>query len=838
MSTTNFPPSTLSTTSPTPPPPPQNLDQQQSPTTLSKSISSSSDTPNSTNNNNSLLNCNSVSVNGVDRDSIANECSEEDLELLARLEAQNRLIETDIKSLNSLANSGHSRQSSDTSTMSESHGDLWIVWGQLINDWTDQYRKRTTFVKELVRKGIPQHFRGLAWQYLCNARSNVPREKYAEYLQQSSPCEKIIKRDIARTYPAHDFFKDKDGPGQVGLFNVMKAYSIHDKEVGYCQGSAFLVGVLLLQMPEEDAFAVLVRLMEDYRLREIYKPTMAELGLCIYQLECSVQELLPELNRHFQSQNFYTSMYASSWFLTLFTSCLPLHIANRVMDLFLSEGMEVIFRLSLAILMISKEELLKLDMEGLLKYFQKDIFSKLEVDPDYLITLAIHVKYDQKKMKKLTKEYNALKTKEQEEMVELRKLRTENRLLRQRIESLEVESAELADKLIKGQISRAEEAEDNFQIKRELSGLKQREQELQKEIDKANLTIKELKDVRAFNNSLESQEAHQVIDSLQEELVAVKLREAENNDEMKSLRARIGELEEVNKQLREVPPDHAVAQLQEELIAVKLREAEANLSMKELRQKFNDLNQMWTEHLSTSHANSDSSQPSSLEQANAPTPSALSVTSSPLKMLNNLKRSSEFSNEIIKLKQELMTAKLREAEAVAELKELRQRVMELETQNQVSLNQIRRQAEEINKIRREQDSISDQRVNFSKELQQERQKYIELDSKFKEQQFMNRIKDMEQTQIIAELRQKVSALEVTKEELVTVQKLEESGNEPQDSEELHDRMVELQSEIFRLEVSNYKLNNMQNLTNGSTGPCNNSYKTSATGSQTHDVTIT
>lgn len=334
-------------------------------------------------------------------------------------------------------------------------------------------------------------------------------------------------------------------------------------------------------------------------------------------------------------------------------------------------------------------------------------------------------------------------------------------MLRQRIESLEVESAELADKLIKGQISRAEEAEDNFQIKRELSGLKQREQELQKEIDKANLTIKELKDVRAFNNSLESQEAHQVIDSLQEELVAVKLREAENSDEMKSLRARIGELEEVNKQLREVPPDHAVAQLQEELIAVKLREAEANLSMKELRQKFNDLNQMWTEHLSTSHANSDSSQPSSLEQANAPTPSALSVTSSPLKMLNNLKRSSEFSNEISKLKQELMSAKLREAEAVAELKELRQKVMELETQNQVSLNQIRRQAEEINKIKREQDSVSDQRVNFSKELQQERQKYIELDSKFKEQQFMNRIKDMEQTQIIAELRQKVSALEVT-----------------------------------------------------------------------------
>ena len=45
-----------------------------------------------------------------------------------------------------------------------------------------------------------------------------------------------------------------------------------------------------------------------------------------------------------------------------------------------------------------------------------------------------------------------------------------------------------------------------------------------------------------------------------------------------------------------------------------------------------------------------------------------------------------------------MGAKLREAEAVAELKELRQKVMELETQNQCSLNQIRRQADDMNKV--------------------------------------------------------------------------------------------------------------------------------------------
>lgn len=124
-------------------------------------------------------------------------------------------------------------------------------------------------------------------------------------------------------------------------------------------------------------------------------------------------------------------MYASSWFLTLFTSNLPLHIANRVMDLFLSEGIEIIFRLSIAILQMCRDDLLKLDMEGLLRYFQKEMPGRCEIDPDYLVNLAINVKLDQKKMKKLAKDYSTIKAKEQEELVELRVI--ENHLKNQPI---------------------------------------------------------------------------------------------------------------------------------------------------------------------------------------------------------------------------------------------------------------------------------------------------------------------------------------------------------------------------------------------------------------------
>ena len=119
-------------------------------------------------------------------------------------------------------------------------------------------------LQDLARRGIPQHLRGISWQMLSGAHNSPEKSKYLDYLKTESACEKVgliencyhiltsdlkaIHRDIARTYPEHDFFKKKDGIGQEALFNVMKAYSIHDREVGYCQGSAFIVGLLLMQV--------------------------------------------------------------------------------------------------------------------------------------------------------------------------------------------------------------------------------------------------------------------------------------------------------------------------------------------------------------------------------------------------------------------------------------------------------------------------------------------------------------------------------------------------------------------------------------------------------------
>jgi hypothetical protein len=74
----------------------------------------------------------------------------------------------------------------------------------------------------MIRTGVPVHFRPLLWQCLAKVDTSNAKQKYINYLKMTSPCEKVIRRDISRTYPEHEFFKEKQGIGQERLFNVIK----------------------------------------------------------------------------------------------------------------------------------------------------------------------------------------------------------------------------------------------------------------------------------------------------------------------------------------------------------------------------------------------------------------------------------------------------------------------------------------------------------------------------------------------------------------------------------------------------------------------------------------
>ena len=43
------------------------------------------------------------------------------------------------------------------------------------------------------------------------------------------------RMNTARTFPTHPLFQSPNGKGQTALFNIMKVYSLYDRELGYCQ---------------------------------------------------------------------------------------------------------------------------------------------------------------------------------------------------------------------------------------------------------------------------------------------------------------------------------------------------------------------------------------------------------------------------------------------------------------------------------------------------------------------------------------------------------------------------------------------------------------------------
>ncbi|KAL1405949.1 GTPase-activating protein [Vanrija albida] len=249
----------------------------------------------------------------------------------------------------------------------------WVFWGAVVQDYEEVARTRPKDLSRAIQQGIPPVIRGPIWQLMSSSKSIELEETYKALLKQTSPYEKAIHKDLSRTFPQHKFFQNA-GTGQESLFMVVKAYSLYDREVGYTQGLAFIVAALLLNMPDEEAFCVLVRLMDSYNLRSHYLADMPGLQLRLYQFDRLVEDTLPLLHSHLTRKGIKSSMYASQWFMTLFSYRFPLSLVYRVLDIVLAEGIEAVFRFALAILRKSEDGLLQLEFEHILQFLQGDIF--------------------------------------------------------------------------------------------------------------------------------------------------------------------------------------------------------------------------------------------------------------------------------------------------------------------------------------------------------------------------------------------------------------------------------------------------------------------------------
>nr|XP_037276914.1 TBC1 domain family member 4-like isoform X2 [Rhipicephalus microplus] len=237
-------------------------------------------------------------------------------------------------------------------------------------------------LQELVQAGVPRHRRGEIWLLLAEQyqlRSSPVNEidsstTYEQLLNQLTTHQHAILIDLGRTFPSHPFYRDSLGAGQLSLYNLLKAYSLLDPQVGYCQGLSFVSGVLLLHMTEEQAFSMMKHLLFHLGLRRQYKQDMGALQVQLYQLCRLLYSRHRELYQHLDHFDIAPALYAAPWFLTLFASQFPLGFVSRLFDAIFLQGMEAVFKAALSLLSYFSDTLLSCNsFESIMECFKNTL---------------------------------------------------------------------------------------------------------------------------------------------------------------------------------------------------------------------------------------------------------------------------------------------------------------------------------------------------------------------------------------------------------------------------------------------------------------------------------
>ncbi|XP_066361897.1 uncharacterized protein [Miscanthus floridulus] len=215
----------------------------------------------------------------------------------------------------------------------------------------------------LVHGGLPMALRGELWQVFVGTGARRVEGYYDSLAAEGELDNKCsdsptsegvhekwigqIDKDLPRTFPGHPAL---DEDGRNALRRLLIAYAKHNPSVGYCQAMNFFAGLLLLLMPEENAFWTLVGIMDDY-FDGYFSVEMIESQVDQLVLEELVREKFPKLANHLDYLGLQVAWVTGPWFLSIFTNVLPWESVLRVWDVLLFDGNRVmLFRTALALL--------------------------------------------------------------------------------------------------------------------------------------------------------------------------------------------------------------------------------------------------------------------------------------------------------------------------------------------------------------------------------------------------------------------------------------------------------------------------------------------------------
>ena len=283
-------------------------------------------------------------------------------------------------------------------------------WNYMIEHFDEFLKNKLGKLKSRTRKGIPDCLRSYVWQIFGEKDKFYQKDifKKLESVPIQEDIDIVIIKDLDRTFPACQFFKDKYGNGQRKLYKVLSNYSKFNTDTGYVQGMGFLVAVFLTYMDEESSFFMLDSLMKKYGLDGYYKPNFPKLKSTFYVFLNLLKKFIPKIYDLFKKEGMIPSMYASEWFICLYSRNLEFNALVRIFDIFLLEGFKVIYRFALAFLKLKEDKFLE-GKDGLASIMQTMNECYIIDDIEKLIKIAFGFSLSRKYINKLEIEYESIK---------------------------------------------------------------------------------------------------------------------------------------------------------------------------------------------------------------------------------------------------------------------------------------------------------------------------------------------------------------------------------------------------------------------------------------------
>jgi hypothetical protein len=218
---------------------------------------------------------------------------------------------------------------------------LWQYWrsssrsSELNKKFLSRYNKKILAQKELkllIRQGVPPELRGVVWWACAGGQEKLQsaaldtNDSYERCLEKalgiSNQATGDISRDLYRTFSAE--FGTPDEVNVLPLKNVLLAYSVRNKTVGYCQSMNFMVALLLMYLTEEQTFWVLAVLLEDILPGDYYTSGMSDCIVDQGVFQSCLAWKLPILFSHLKAYEIDIEPITCSWFLSLYINILPL----------------------------------------------------------------------------------------------------------------------------------------------------------------------------------------------------------------------------------------------------------------------------------------------------------------------------------------------------------------------------------------------------------------------------------------------------------------------------------------------------------------------------------